>query len=261
MGIFAERARARSVKSVFRAVPALAAFLLATGVALLAPRALMAGEPDDISAYQAQYGPPPPCGAYPGGPVHAYQNLIQHLNYAEARYVQARQAGDREATRHWRKQIKRLRRELSGSARTARAVPYWAPLPEPPHSSYAGPGYSGYEYRPPYMPAPYPPQTPPVVAVPYGQPALPSGGYAGGPAATPFGSSAAPGSGGLASLVGPLLGGGSAQSPVAYPAYQGPGYSGPGYPAGAAANGAASAPTMGGIGSLLGPLLGAHSAP
>ncbi len=233
MASFAERARARSTTPVFPALPALAALLLATGMVLLAPRALMAGEPDDISAYRAQYGQPPPPGAYPGQPAFARQKLMEHLNYAEAQYEQARRAGDREAARHWRKQIKRLRRELSESAHAA-----WAPMLEPPPSSFPGPGYPGYGYAQPYMPAPYPSQTPPVVAAPYGR-----------------------SSGGLTSLLGPLLGAGPAQSPAAYPAYQGPGYPGPGYPAGAVPNGAAGAPAMGGIGSLLGPLFGARSAP
>jgi hypothetical protein len=218
---------------------------------------------DDVAAYQAYTGqgpyaqPMPPSAQYPAPLGYAQRNqLEQRLNYAEAQYNRAQQAGDWGSAKHWKKQIRHLRRELSGG------------------SHEEGPSYgSGYGYGAPYMqpqgpygpPASaYGPQYPPPA---YGQPYPPTGyspaGYPNAGSVYPYGAPGQTGSmGGLSSLLGPLLGGGGAPSAAPYAGYPQAGYpnAAAGSPYGApGALGQTS--SMGGLGSLLGPLLGGRTAP
>ena len=185
--------------------------------------------PDDVAAYQAytgqgQYGQPmPPPGQYPA-PNYAQRNQLEaQLNYAEAQYNRAQQAGDWAAAKHWKKQIKHLRRELSAAvARKAQAM---APVTErqvtcrlrsrpmrrqasayaPPMQEYPPSGCR--RTRQPYPPVGYPPT-----------------GYPNAGPAYQYGAPGAPGqagsTGGLSSLLGPLFGGGGA--PSAAPAIRRP---------------------------------------
>jgi hypothetical protein len=220
--------------------------------------------PDDTAAYQAytgrgQYGQPmPPPGQYLAPVDYAQRNqLEERLNYAEEQYERAQQAGDRGAAKHWRKQIKHLRRELSGEGHqegpgygsgygTRDYLPPQGPY-GPPVSAY-GPQYTppGAAYTQPYPPAGYPPTGYPNAGSPYS-----------------YGTPGAPGQtgsmGGLSSLLGPLLGGGGAPSAAPYGGYPQAGYpnAGAGSPYGAPG----AAGQMGGLGSLLGPLLGGQTAP
>jgi len=246
--------------------------LVALAVLMSIPASAAAGQPDDITAYQsAQYGQPmPPAPPYPGPPApYVPRNQLQaQLNYAEAQYNQARQAGNQGAAKHWRKEIKHLRRQLYGNGH-AEAPGYGAPAympPQgpyyPPASAYAPPtqeyGAPGPGYAEPYFPS-----TPTyggyagAPPAPYPGAGYPPAGYPNPAAASPYGAPGASGSmGGLTSLLGPLLGGGSA-APAAAP-YPTAGYPQAGYPNAAAGypNAApAAAGSMGGIGSLLGPLL------
>jgi len=210
-------------------------------------------DPDDIAAYQAytsQRGYPPSAPYTAPTLCPAPRNELQaRLNYAEAQYQQARQAGDQGAAKHWRKQIKHLSRELYGE-RHAEGPGYGPPAMMPPGGQPYGPPPAFY--GPPAQPYP----APGYAQQPYPPAGYPAAGYASGypptgyhPAAGyPYGAPAATGSmGGLSSLLGPLMGGGAAPSAAPYPGYpQSP-------------NGAASSPlgASGGLGSLLGPLLGA----
>jgi hypothetical protein len=133
-------------------------------------------QPNDVAAYQSctgqaypvQYGQPmPPPPPYPGTLDYAQRNRLQsQLNYAEAQYHRARAVGDREAARHWKKDIKHLRRELYG-ARHAEGTGYGShaclnyrePSYVPPASAYAPPpqeygtpeyGAPGHGYVQPY---------------------------------------------------------------------------------------------------------------
>jgi len=242
------RNRSRRILSALAALVLVAAPLMA-GVA--------SADPDDIAAYQAytsQRGYPPsaPYAAPSLGP--AQRNELQaRLNYAEAQYEQARQAGNQGAAKHWRKQIKHLSRELYGE-RPAEGQGYgppammapggapYGPPPAfygPPAQAYPAPGYAQQPYPPPagYPAAGYAPGYP---SAGYPSTGYPATGY-------PYGGAAPGGSmGGLGSLLGPLMGGGAAPSSAPYPGYaQSP-------------NGANVSPfgASGGIGSLLGPLLG-----
>jgi hypothetical protein len=223
--------------------------------------AVAGGTPDDIAAYQsaqygaAQYGqpygqpmPPPPQYQYPGssGSYARHNQLVAQLNYAEAQYNQARQSGNWQAAKYWRKDIKHLQRELSGGGHAegsgfgaSGCLPSQQRSYAPPASAYARPTQ---EYGSPSGPAyaqPYPPTTPPygyATTPPYGYATTPPYGYAGAPpapypptgypsagypntaAASPYGAAGASGSmGGLSSLLGPLLGTGSAPSAAGYP--------------------------------------------
>jgi hypothetical protein len=258
-----------SVRKVFsrRMLSGVAGLILITGPLMVtAAAADPYNTPNDVAAYQAytgqgQYGQPmPPSGPYPAPLNYAQRNQLEaQLNYAEAQYNQAQQAGDRGAAKHWKKQIKHLRRELSGGGHQE-------------GSSY-GSGYGTRDYMPPqgpYGPPPsaYGPQYPPPGAA-YAQPYPPAGypptGYPNGGSPYPYGAPGAPGQtgsmGGLGSLLGPLLGGGGAPSAGSYPPG---GYPQAGYP-NAAAGSPYAAPgatgQMGGLGSLLGPLLGGRTAP
>ena len=219
--------------------------------------------PDDVAAYQAytgqgQYGQPlPPPGQYPPLSYGQRNQLEAQLDYAEAQYSRAQQAGDWGAAKHWKKQIKHLRRELFGGGR--QEGPGYG-------SGYGAPAYSyapGSAYAPPMQG--YPPSSPGQA---YGQPYPPVGypptGYPNAGPAYQYGASGAPGqagsTGGLSSLLGPLLGGGGAPSGA-------PGYPQAGYP-NAATGSPYGAPgssgqmgAMGGLGSLLGPLLGGRTTP
>jgi hypothetical protein len=217
--------------------------------------------PNDVAAYQsytagtAQSGQPMPSPA-------ERNRLEARLNYAEAQYARAREVGDRGAAKHWKRNIKHLTRELSAADR-AEGSGYGAPAYLPfqgPYNASAGPAY----------PQPYPPTMPP-----YGYPGAPAAlypsagyppsgypAYPNGAGAFSYGTPGATGStGGLSSLLGPLLGGGSALSAAPYPSA---GYPQAGYP-GAAAGSPYGAPaatgSMGGLSSLLGPLLGGGSIP
>ncbi len=225
--------------------------------------------PDDVAAYQAYTGqrqysqypqPMPPPGQYPP-PSYAQRNQLEaQLNYAEAQYNRAQHAGDFSAAKHWKKQIKHIKRELSGGGHHGGPgyssgygapgyMPAQGPSYAPPGSAYVPPmqGYppsmQGQAYAQPYPPAGYPPTS------------YPGGGY---------GAPGAPGqagsTGGLSSLLGPLFGGGA---PSASPG----GYPQAGYP-NAAAGSPYGAPgssgqtgSMGALGSLLGPLLGGRTTP
>ncbi|HVB79753.1 MAG TPA: hypothetical protein VNE82_07345 [Candidatus Binataceae bacterium] len=238
------------------------------------PVTAAAGEPDDAAAYQAQYyGPPmPPPPQYPGQPNYAQRNqLVARLNYAEAQYNRARQVGDREAAKHWKKDIKHLRRELSGE-RHAEGPGYRAPAYMPPQPPYYAP--PALAYTPPMREnaAPgspyaqsYPPTMPPYgypggAPVPYPPAGYPPTGYPNAAAASPYGAPAASGSmGGLSSLIGPLLGGGGAPSAAPNPSVGG--YPQAGYP-----NPAYGAPTTTGsmgniVNSLIGSMRGSGSTP
>jgi hypothetical protein len=264
--------------------------LMAAPIMVIAAAADPYDPPNDVGAYQAytgqntQYGKPmPPPGQYPGAPSYADRNQLEsQLNYAEAQYNQAQQAGDQGAAKHWRKQIKHLKRELSGGGYVG-GPGYGSPSymrPQgpsyaPPASAYGPPTQeyapSGYGYAQPYPSTGYPLSGYPNAGAPrYAQPyslsGYPNGGYANG--GYPYGASASPygapgasgqtGSGGLSSLLGPLLGGGA--SPSA-------GYPQSGYPNAAAGSpygtpsGSGQAGAMGGLGSLLGPLLGGGAIP
>ncbi len=262
--------------------------LMAAPIMVTAAAADPYDPPNDVAAYQAytaqneQYGQPmpPPPGQYPGGPNYAQRHQLEvQLNYAERQYNQARQAGNEPAAKHWKREIKHLRRELSGGGHAegpgygapAYMQPQGPPYPPPasayapPASAYASPmqeyAPSGSGYAQPYPSAAYPPSGYPNAGVPgYAQPypaaEYPPSSYPNGAAASPYGAPGATGSGGLSSLLGPLFGGGSAPSAAPYPQA--------GYP-NAAAGSPYGTPTstgaMGGLGSLLGPLFGARSAP
>jgi hypothetical protein len=204
-----------------------------------------AADSDDIAAYQAytsqrDYPPPAPYAA-PSMGIAQRNELQARLNYAEAQYEQARRAGDRAAAKHWRKQVKHLSRELYGE-RHAEGPGYGAPALMPP----AGPAYPPPAF---YGPPAQPYAAPGYVQQPYPPPGYPSAGYppSGGYPTTGYPSYSAPAAagstGGLSSLLGPLMGGGAAP----YPGY-------PQSPNGAVGNPYGGA---GGIGALLGPLLGA----
>jgi hypothetical protein len=241
------------------------------GLALMAiPMSAAAGEaynqPDDIAAYQsypAQYGQPygqpmPQPPQYPGAPnSYARRNqLMAQLNYAEAQYNQARQSGNRQAAKYWRKDIKHLQRELSGGGRAA-GFGYGAPAYMPPQQPSYAPPASAYaqpmqEYGPPQGPAytqPYPPTTPPygyasAPPAPYPPAGYPSAGYPNAAAGSPYGAPGASGStGGLSSLLGPLFGGAAAPSAAGYP------NTGAGSPNGAPA-------TTGSMGDIVNSLMG-----
>jgi hypothetical protein len=204
------------------------------GLALMATSmSAAAGEPyyppNDIAAYQAaQYGQPmpaPPQYPAPSGSYARRNQLVAQLNYAEGQYNQARQAGNRQAAKYWRKDIKHLRRELSGEGHGP-GLGYGAPAYLPPQQPLYAPPASAYaqpmrEYGPPSGPAyaqPYAPTTPPYGYASAPPAGYPSAGYAGAAAASPYGAPAASGSaGGLSSLLGPLLGAGSAPSAAGYP--------------------------------------------
>jgi hypothetical protein len=251
--------------------------LIAAPIMVTAAAADPYNTPDDVAAYQAysgqnaQYGQPmPPPGQYSAPPSYAQRSQLEaQLNYAEAQYNRAQQSGDWGAAKHWKKQIKHLRRELSGQGRPGGPgygsgygaptyVPPQGPSYAPPSSAYAPPMQEypppGQAYAPPYPPAGYPPS------------GYPPAGYPNGGSAYPYGAPGAPGqtgsTGGLSSLLGPLFGGAGAPS-AAPPA----GYPQAGYPNAAAGSpyGAPGAPgatgAMGGLGSLLGPLLGGRSTP
>lgn len=220
--------------------------------------------PDDVAAYQAytghgQYGQPmPPAGHYLARLDYAQRNQLEaRLDYAEAQYNRARQAGDSGAAKHWKKQIKHLRRELSSGSRQER--PGYGSgygtrdymLPQEPYGPPAlayGPQYPppGTAYAQPYPPAGYPPTGYPNAGSPY-----------------PYGASGAPGqtgsTSGLGSLLGPLLGGGGAPSAAPYAGYPQAGY--PNAAAGSPYGAPGATGQMGGLGSLLGPLLGGQTAP
>jgi hypothetical protein len=246
------------------------------------PTAAIAGDPydspDDAAAYQAytaQYGRPmPPPPQYFERPDYAPRGQLEaQLNYAEAQYDRARQAGDRAAAKHWKKDIKHLRRELYGEGR-AEGPGYGAPAYMPPQGPSYGPPASAYapptrEYAPP-GPAyaqPYPSMMPPygyagAPPAPYPPAGYPPSGYPNGAGASIYGAPGATGSmGGLSSLLGPLLGTGAAPPAAPYPPA---GYPQAGYP-GAAAGSPYGVPattgSMGGLSSLLGPLLGGRSTP
>jgi hypothetical protein len=225
--------------------------------------------PGDVAAYQAygqaQYGQPmPPSGQYPA-PSYAQRNQLEaQLNYAEAQYNRAQQAGDWGAAKHWKKQIKHLRRELSGGGHQegpGYGSGYGAPSSMPP----MGPSYSppGSAYEPPMQGYP-----PPGQGQAYGQPYPPAGypptGYPNSGSAYQYGATGAPGqagsTGGLSSLLGPLFGGGGA--PAGAPGYPQAGYQNPaaGSPYGAPGS-SGQMGSMGGLGSLLGPLLGGRTTP
>jgi hypothetical protein len=261
---------------VLIAAPALMAFPTAAAADPYCPSA------DDAAAYQAQYygQPMPPPSQYPGQPAYGQRSQLEaQLNYAEAQYNRARQAGDQGAAKHWKKQIKHLRRELSGQGH-AEGPGYGAPAymapneqqPYPPATAYGPPPQ---EYAPPaYAQQPYPPAGYPPGAYPpaeYPQAGYPNAGYPYGAAAAPsgapwYGAPAATGStGGLSSLLGPLLGTGAAPSGAPYAGYPQAGYpnGAPGSPSGApgTTGTTGSMGSMGGLGSLLGPLLGGRSIP
>jgi len=210
---------------------------------------------DDVAAYQAytaQHGQPMPAPAqYPAPPGYAQRYRLEaQLSYAEAQYNQALQFGNRGAAKHWRKQIRHLRRELSREGRAE------------------GPGYGSGYGAPAYMPPSgygprmqqYPPQAP-AYAQPYPPTGYPPPGYPNGAAAAfPYGTPGAPGpTGGLSSLLGPLLGGGAASSPAPYPGYPQTGY--PNAAAGSQYGAPGATGSMGGLGALLGPLFGVRSTP
>jgi hypothetical protein len=196
--------------------------------------------PDDIAAYQsAQYGqpygqpmPPPPQYQYPGssGSYARHNQLMAQLNYAEAQYNQARQSGNRQAAKYWRKDIKHLQRELSGGGH-AEGSGFGASACMPPQQRSYAPPASAYaqptqEYGSPAGPTyaqPYPPTTPPygypsAPSAPYPPAGYPSAGYPNAAAVSPYGAPGASGStSGLSSLLGPLFGGGSTPSAAGYP--------------------------------------------
>ena len=130
-----------SVRKAFsrRILSGVAGLILITGPLMVtAAAADPYNTPNDVAAYQAytgqgQYGQPmPPSGPYPAPLNYAQRNQLEaQLNYAEAQYNRAQQAGDRGAAKHWKKQIKHLRRELSGGG----------------HQE--GPGYGTRDYMPP----------------------------------------------------------------------------------------------------------------
>lgn len=192
--------------------------------------------PNDVAAYQsAQYGQPmPPPPQYYGPPgSYAHRNqLLSQLNYAESQYNRARQSGNREAAKYWRKDIKHLKRELSAQGH-AENPGYGVPTyMAPPQSAYAQPmqayGPPMQQYGSPSGPAyaePYPPTTPygyggnpaPYASAPYPATQYPSAAYPNTAAASPYGTPGASGStGGLGSLLGPLFGAGSAPSAAGY---------------------------------------------
>jgi hypothetical protein len=239
---------------------------MAAAVLIAMPLSAGAGEvydpANDVAAYQAYtrpaYGQPrPPQIGYFGSPGYVRRDeLLARLNYAEAQYDGARQAGDRVAAKHWKRDIKHLRREIAAAERVR-------------GSGYGAPGYVIPPQRPSYLP-PAPGFRPPVYASPmtaYSQPypsSMPPYGYAGAPPApypsgyanapaSPYGAPATMGTtGGLGTLLGPLLGGGPVASGAQYPQAV--------YP-GAAAGATATTGSMGGLGSLLGPLLGRSFTP
>ena len=225
--------------------------------------------PDDVAAYQAytrqgqcsQYGQLiPPSGQYPALNYAKRNQLEAQLNHAEAQYNRAQQTGDWGAAKHWKKQIKHLRRELSAGGHqegpsygSGYGAPGYMPPEGPscalPGSAYAPPmqGYpplgQGQAYGQPYPPVGYPPPT-----------GYPNAGY---------GAPGAPGSmGGLSSLLGPLFGGGGASSGAPYAGYPQAGYpnAAAGSPYGAPGS-SGQMGSMGGLGSLLGPSLGGRTTP
>jgi hypothetical protein len=228
------------------------------------------GTPDDVAAYQAytgqaQYGQPMLLPSQYPSLSYAQRNQLEgQLNYAEVQYRRAQQVGDWNAAKHWKRQIKHIRRELSGGVHhkdfgsgygqpgyaTQQGPPY-----APPGSAYA-PSMQGYPpleegqaYGQPYPPNACPPTGPNAG---YGAPGFPGQtGVLGQTGST----------GGLSSLLGPLLGGGGAPSaPLG-------GYPQPGYPNTAAGSpygapgSSAQTGSMGALGSLLGPLLGGRTTP
>jgi len=250
--------------------------LMATPILMAKPMTAAAGEPynpsDDVAAYQvypAQYGQPmPPPQPYPGRPDYAQRNQLQaQLNYAEAQYNRARQAGDREGAKHWKKDVKHLRRELYGPGH-AEGSGYGAPAYMPPQEPFYGPPASAYaaptqEYGAP-GPAyaqPYPPTMPPYdgyaggAPAPYPPAGYPPQGYPNAAAAgSPYGVPAATGStGGLSSLLGPLFGGGGAPSAAPYPSG---GYPPAGYPNPAAGSPYGAPATTGSMGAIMNSLIG-----
>jgi hypothetical protein len=218
--------------------------------------------PDDVAAYQAytgrgQYGQPMlPSGQYPGLSYAQRDQLEARLNYAEAQYNLAQQAGDRGAAKHWKKQIKHLTRELA--VRGHQEGPgygfgYGAPGYMPPQGPYGPPALA---YGPPY------PSPGNAYVQPYPPVGFPPTGYPNAGSAYQYGAPGAPGQGGsmggLISLIGPLLGGGGAPSTAPYAGYPPTGYQNPA--AGSPYGAPAASGQMGGLGSLLGPLLGGGAA-
>jgi hypothetical protein len=263
--------------------------LMAAPLLTAMPTAAAAGEPygppDDVAAYQAyaqQYAQPPhiarpvPPSEYPGQPNYVRRNQMEsQLDYAQAQYNRARQAGDRAAARHWKKEIKHLKRELS-ERRRREGSGYGTTYP-PPRQPYYGPPPSAYAPQSPEYPVPrsayaqpYPPNMPPsgyaypgAAPMPYGPSGYsPSAGYPNtAVAASPYGAPGATGpTGGLGTLLGPLLGTG------AMPSAQQAGYPQAGYPATAApappyGAPAASSPMGNVINSLIASMRGSGSGP
>ena len=124
-------ARKSFSRRIFSGVAGL--ILIASPIMVTAAAADPYNSPDDVAAYQAytaqHYGQPmPPPGQYTAPPNYAQRNQLEaQLNYAEAQYNRAQQSGDWRAAKHWKKQIKHLRRELSGGAALAPAT---APVTE-----------------------------------------------------------------------------------------------------------------------------------
>jgi len=239
---------------------------IAAAVLIAMPLSAGAGEvydpANDVAAYQAYtrpaYGQPrPPQIAYFGSPGYVRcDELRARLNYAEAQYNGARQAGDRVAAKHWKKDIKHLRREIAAAERE-RGSGYGAPgyVIPPQRSSYppSAPGFRPPVYASPMTAysQPYPSSMPPYGYA--GAPPAPYPSASANPAASPYGAPVATGTtGGLGTLLGPLLGGGPVTPGAQYPQA--------GY-AGAAAGAPGTVGSTGGLGSLLGPLLGGSSTP
>jgi hypothetical protein len=241
-----------SGRTLGRVSAAISAVLVAiaiawAGVAVAQPY----GVPDDIAAYEAQAGRPFP----PGGPYLGASQIPQlkaRLEYAEARYDDARRMRDRAAARHWKKQIKHLRRELA--ERHVAAERYGAPLALPPQTLGSSSSYPAASSWYPQGPSPaYPPS--------YGSSAYP-GAYGPAGAANPSGTGA------LSTMMGALLGRSPAGAMPAsgypmngYPpsGYQ-TGYGPAGYPQAGSqpSGGPASGGSMGdAVSSLLGSMGGA----
>ena len=169
-------------------LPALA-ILSAVSILAAIPASAVAGEayyqPDDTAAYQAaQYGqpmPPPPQYSAPN-PYARHRQLVAQLNYAEGQYNLARQAGNRQAAKHWKKQIKHLQRELSvGSLEQGPgyAAPAYIPSQQPSYAQSA----SAYAQPIPEGPVPSYSQPYPQASAPYGYATTPSYGYPNAPQA------------------------------------------------------------------------------
>jgi hypothetical protein len=262
-------ARKSFSRRIFSGVAGL--ILVASPIMVTAAAADPYNSPDDVAAYQAytaqHYAQPmPPPGQYTAPPNYAQRNQLEaQLNYAEAQYNRAQQSGDWGAAKHWKKQIRHLRRELSGEGGlgygygSGYGAPGYMPPQEPydpPASAYVPP--SGY--GPPTQQ--YPPPGP-AYAQPYPPTGYPPTGYPNGAAASPYGAPSVSGQtgsmGGLSSLLGPLFGGGAASSAAPYAGYPQAGY--PNAAAGSAYGAPGATGSMGGLGSLLGPLFGGRSTP